>query len=111
MKISNELKNEIRGNIQALIEEVGEGIEISIKQCIDNLHSFRYWQSLIANSAKCSPLFLKVYKEGCNDKHIDRLLDEILEDYSKYWDEGYNKEAWISKEVALNNHKRNLECN
>lgn len=42
MKISKELRNEIEGNIQALIKEVGEGIEISIKQCIENLHSFRY---------------------------------------------------------------------
>lgn len=105
MKISKELRNEIEGNIQEFIKNTGEGIEISIKQCIENLHSFRYWQSLVANSAKCSPLFLKVYKEGCNDKHIDRLLDDILKDYKKYWDEGFNLEAFIAKEEALNKHK------
>lgn len=108
MKISKELKNEIEGNIQEFIKNTGEGIEISIEQCIGNLHSFRFWQSLVANFAKCCPLFLKVYKEGCNDKHIDRLLDDILKDYKKYWDEGFNLEAFITKQVALGNHKRNL---
>lgn len=86
MKISIELRREIIENIQAFIQSHPKEIETSIEQCKENLQSFRFWQSLVANAAKCSPLFLKVYKEGCNDKHIDRLLNDALEEYEKHWE-------------------------
>lgn len=92
MKISNELKREITGNIQAFIQAHPKEISISIEQCKENLQSFRYWQGLVSNVAKCTPLFLRVYEEGCNDKHIDRLLNDILKDYGKHWENGFNKE-------------------
>lgn len=106
MKISTELKREITGNIQAFIQSHSKEIEISIKQCKENLQSFRYWQSLVTNASKCTPLFLRVYKEGCNDKHIDRLLNDILKEYEKHWKSGFDKDLWIAKQVALDNHKR-----
>ena len=55
------------------------------------------------------PLFLRVYKEGCNDKHIDRLLNDILKEYGKHWENGFDKELWIAKQAALDNHKRGIK--
>lgn len=92
MKISAELRREIIGNIKAFIQAHPNEIEISIEQCKENLQSFRYWQNLVANASKCSPLFLRVYEEGCNDKHIDRLLNDTLKEYEKHWENDSNKE-------------------
>ena len=109
MKISTELKREIIGNIQAFIQAHPKEIEISIEQCKENLQSFRYWQNLVAYASKCTPLFLRIYEEGCDDKHIDRLLNDILKEYGKHWENGFNKELWIAKQVALDNHKRGIK--